>query len=141
MTKFFCIAVLLCTSCYAGDVANDGLGNQVEQSDKGQFDENTGKYLDMYADIHEEQFGKVLYEDRHSKGDEADVSEKTNTGTGAAGEATDKAKGNENNYVFEYPPLHRVEPGAIGGVLRVELEDGSWFKRTTRAIQPSVFGK
>jgi len=42
--------------------------------------------------------------------------------------------------VFEYPPLDRVSPGAIGEKVRVELETGVWYTRITRATQPPVFG-
>ena len=45
-----------------------------------------------------------------------------------------------DNEVFEFPPLQRLTPGAVGEKVHVELESGLWFTRITRAIQPPVFG-
>ncbi|XP_052815679.1 transmembrane prolyl 4-hydroxylase-like [Mya arenaria] len=40
---------------------------------------------------------------------------------------------------FEFSPLARVSPGTVGEEVKVELEEGVWFTRITRAIQPPVF--
>ena len=42
---------------------------------------------------------------------------------------------------YEFPVLSRVQPGNIGDVEEVELEEGVMYKRITRALQPPVFGK
>lgn len=45
----------------------------------------------------------------------------------------------EETEIEEFPPLIRIEPGTVGDVVFVELEDGKTYKRITRAVNPPVF--
>lgn len=42
---------------------------------------------------------------------------------------------------YEFPSLSRVEPGTVGDLVEVELEEGVKYKRITRAVKPPIFGK
>ncbi|KAH3775970.1 hypothetical protein DPMN_177381 [Dreissena polymorpha] len=40
---------------------------------------------------------------------------------------------------YEFPPLTRIDPGTVGQRVDVELEDGRFFTRITRAVGPPIF--
>ncbi|KAH3775959.1 hypothetical protein DPMN_177369 [Dreissena polymorpha] len=40
---------------------------------------------------------------------------------------------------YEFPPLTRIDPGTVGQSVNVELEDGRFYTRITRAVRPPIF--
>jgi len=131
------VAFCSCVPCFAQDtpVASDrGLDNSVEQSfndhvhhQKSKYSENQIETTDEFDNIvqDEEQREVIINEDEKVDHE---------------GEATDNTM-EEDYHLFEFPPLHRVDPGTVGNKVRVKLEDGSGFTRITRATQPPVFGR
>ncbi|KAL4217858.1 prolyl 4-hydroxylase [Mactra antiquata] len=41
--------------------------------------------------------------------------------------------------IVEFPKLTRIDPGKVGNVVEVELEDGQFYKRITRSVDPPIF--
>ncbi|XP_045167509.2 uncharacterized protein LOC123530800 [Mercenaria mercenaria] len=45
----------------------------------------------------------------------------------------------DDKAVYEYTPVHRIDPGNVGDVQYIELEEGKTTKLITRAVRPPLF--
>lgn len=88
-------------------------------------------------DEDQEKGGNKITEEPVNETEEIPVKENEKTTENDAGDMEKQPQREE----FEFPVLTRVEPGKVGDVVEVELEDGVTYKRITKATEPPVFGK
>ena len=60
--------------------------------------------------------------------------------TEAEGENEEEAVEEREKESFEFPKLTMIDPGKVGDVKEVELEDGHMYRMITRSMRPPVFG-
>lgn len=53
----------------------------------------------------------------------------------------DRNEYTETRKGYEFPKLTMINPGNVGDVLEVELEDGKMYRRITKSLLPPVFGE
>ena len=51
----------------------------------------------------------------------------------------EETKHKKDKDAYEYPPVHRIDPGAVGDVQYVEIDEGVKTKLVTKSVRPPLF--